>query len=206
MDLAEKEFDDAMQFGTITHYNPSLTLASLAEFMPATPSTPAGRAATALQNLSLMGPTDPIGAPQDLQARSYAQDLEVAGVRFFANATAIEAAEEFLQLKRRDEAAAKAGEGEKGDASSVNGSEERIIQPADETVRQVIVDKAIAGHHEAPQYATDPVGLARSWHLRAETYAPTDVDKFEKKLQSLLSKVPKASAGRGARQNGRRAA
>ncbi|KAM4058492.1 hypothetical protein HRG_006543 [Hirsutella rhossiliensis] len=174
--------------------------------MPATPSTPAGCAAAALQNLSLLGPADPIGAPLDLQARSYAQDLEASGVRFFADANAREEAEAFLQQKRRDEAAAAAAK-EGGDvaASGISSSEERIIQPADETVRQVIVDRAIVGQHEAPQYATDPIGLARSWHLRAETYSQNDVDQFEKKLQSLLSKAGKAGAPQGAGRNARAA-
>lgn len=199
MDPAEKAFDEAMRFGTQTQYNPSLTLESLAEFMPATPSTPAGRAATALRNLSLLGPADSIGGPLKLQARSYAQDLEAGGVRFFADANAREETEAFLQQKRRDEgAAAAAGSG----STEGGGGEGRIIQPADDAIRQAIVDKAIVGRHEAPQCVMDPVGLSRSWHLRSETYTQNDVDAFEKKLQSLLGK---ANARQGTRQKARAA-
>jgi len=179
MDPAEQEFDNAMRFGTKTQYTPSLTLESLAAFMPANASTAQGRTATVVQNLSTLGTADPVGAPQDLQAKSYAQDLEDEGVRFFADAKARDAAEAYLQKKRQDEAAGKDGE-------EAAASTERIIQDAEEAIRKVILDKAVAGQHEKPQFAADPVGVARSWHLRAETYAQKDIDSFEKKLKSLV--------------------
>ncbi|KAJ6442923.1 serine/threonine-protein phosphatase PP-Z [Purpureocillium lavendulum] len=179
MDPAEQEFDDAMRFGTKTQYAPSLTMESLAAFTPADASTPQGRTATVVQSLSALGTADPVGVPQVFQARSYVQDLEKAGVRFFADATARDAAEAYLQKKRQEEAAGKDGE-------EAAVSTERIIQDAEEAIRKVILDKAVAGQHEKPKFAADPVGVARSWHLRAETYAQKDVESFEKKLKSLV--------------------
>ncbi|KYK54703.1 hypothetical protein DCS_06663 [Drechmeria coniospora] len=180
MDPVEQEFDRAMRFGTRAAYNPSLTLDSLAPFMPASTSTAAGRTATVMQNLSILGTADPVGVPQDLQAKDYAQDLEVEGIRFFADAKAKAATEEYLQKKRREEAAGKEGEG-------ATTSTEPIVKDAEEVVRTVILDRAIVGRHEKLAFAEDAVGVARSWHLRAETYTQKDVETFEKKLKSLLS-------------------
>lgn len=202
MDPAEREFDDAMRFGVETVFNPSVTLESLAEFMPATPITPAGRAATALQSLARIGTADPIGAPLVWQARSYAQQVEASGVHLFPDAETRAATEAYLQQKRRDEAAAKAGADGDGsgetakDGAGGGGDEEPILQPASEAVRQVIMDEAIAGRHEAPRFGSDPAAVAHAWLLRSETYSPGDRDKFEAKLQSLLSRAGKAGAAR----------
>lgn len=194
MDPAEQEFDDAMRFGVKAPYKPSFTVESLSAFMPANTSTAAGRSATVVQNLSVLGTADPIGAPQALQARNYAQDLEDEGIRFFADAKAKDAAETYLQRKRQEEAASKEGE------DAAPPSTERIINDAEEAIRKVVIDKAIAGQHEKPQFAADPVGVARSWHLRAETYAQKDVESFEKKVKSLVGGARAVKKGKAQAQ------
>ncbi|KAK8927431.1 hypothetical protein VCV18_003907 [Metarhizium anisopliae] len=175
MDPYEEQFDRDMRFGAATAYAPRLTMGSLAPFAPATPSSAAGRRATVLGNLSALGTADPVGVPQDLQARSYAEDLESEGLRFFADAKAREAAERYLQEKRAEGAGAGEGEGE-------------IIRDAGESVRSVVLDKAVRGEHEKMVFREGPVGVARNWHLRAETYTGKDVESFENKLNSLVGK------------------
>jgi hypothetical protein len=167
MDPYEEQFDKDMRFGVTSAYKPSLTLDSLSAFAPATPTSAAGRHATALENLSALGTADPVGVPQDLQARSYAQDLETNGLRFFADAKSKAATEQYLQESRTE------GEGV-------------IISGAEESVRQVIFDKAIRGEHEKMVFAQEPVGVGRNWHLRAETYTGKDIESFQKKLTSLV--------------------
>lgn len=167
MDPYEEQFDKDMRFGVTTTYKPSLTMDSLSPFAPATPTTETGRRATVLESLSALGTADPVGVPQDLQARSYAEDLESDGLRFFADGKGREAAERFLQEKRTE------GEGE-------------IIKDAEESVREVVFKKAVMGEHEKMVFKQDPVGVSRNWHLRAETYTRKDVETFQKKLTSLL--------------------
>ncbi|KID60413.1 hypothetical protein MAN_09946, partial [Metarhizium hybridum] len=139
----------------------------------AVPSQGQPHRAQPLGSLSALGTADPVGVPQDLQARSYAEDLESEGLRFFADAKAREAAERYLQEKRAEGAGE--GEGE-------------IIRDAGESVRSVVLDKAVRGEHEKMVFKEGPVGVARNWHLRAETYTGKDVESFENKLNSLVGK------------------
>lgn len=173
MDPYEEQFDKDMRFGTKTTYAPSLTLDSLAAFAPAVPTSEAGRKATVLENLSALGTADPVGAPQDLQAASYAADLEAHGVRFFADSKAKDAAERYLQQQKEDEA------GEKKD-------DDVLVSGAEESVRKVIFEQAVMGEHERMTFSTEPAGVSRTWHLRAETWKKSDLDKFENKLTSLV--------------------
>lgn len=174
MDPYEEQFDKDMRFGTKTAYaTPSLTLDSLAAFAPAVPTSEAGRKATVLENLSALGTADPVGVPQDLQPASYAADLEAHGVRFFADSKAGDVAERYLRRKE-DEA------GEKKDGALA------LVSGAEESVRKVIFEQAVMGEHERMTFSTDPAGVSRAWHLRAETWKKSDLDKFENKLTSLL--------------------
>ncbi|GAB0131922.1 hypothetical protein EsDP_00000375 [Epichloe bromicola] len=171
MDPYEEQFDKDMRFGTKTTYAPSLTLDSLAAFAPAVPTSEAGRKATVLENLSALGTADPVGVPQDLQAASYAADLEAHGVRFFADSKAKDAAEKYLQQK----------EGEAGEKK-----DDVLVSGAEESVRKVIFEQAVMGEHERMTFSTEPAGVSRTWHLRAETWKKSDLDKFENKLTSLV--------------------
>ncbi|KAG6015262.1 hypothetical protein E4U54_003879 [Claviceps lovelessii] len=185
MDPYEEQFDRDMRFGTCTIYQPSLTLDSLAAFAPAVPTSEAGRKATVLENLCALGTADPVGAPQDLQASGYAADLEAHGVRFFADSKARDAAEQYLQQKQ-DKAAAE----EQGSSSGAGGgggeAKDVIVSGAEESIRKVIFEQAVRGEHEKMAFATDPAALSRTWHLRAETWRKSDVDKFERKLKTLV--------------------
>ena len=171
MDPAEEAFDKTMRLGERTTYKPDLALESIRQFVPATPSTADGRRATVLQNLSVLGTADPVGMPQLLQQQSYADDLARSGVRFFADAAGREAAETFL----------KQGSG-------------GTVQSAEESVRSIIFDRAVAGKHERPQFAETPAQISRSWHLRSETYTMADVEKFDKKLGMLVKPAAKTAS------------
>lgn len=191
-----------MRFGTKTTYAPSLTREGLAAFVPAMPSTREGRLATVMENLNIIGGrADPVGVPQGLQAKSYADEVEANGARFFADVKAREAAEEYLQEKRKQEqelpaAASSAEEGKEGEKQQQQQQQQPIIQDAEESIKKTILESAVEGKHEKPTFATDPVGISRSWHLRAGTYTQKDVESFEKKLTSLLGA---AGAGAGAK-------
>ncbi|KAL7811909.1 hypothetical protein V8C26DRAFT_408302 [Trichoderma gracile] len=183
MDAQEQQFDDAARFGTRTEYKPSLKKEDLAAFVPAAASsTQESRLAAVLEDLAVLGARgDPVGVPQNLQAKSYAAEVESNnGARFFADAKAREAAERYLQEQRREKLLA---EGKKEEEIP----REPILQDAEEAVRKAVVENAVQGKHETPKFATDPVGIARAWHLRAGTYTQRDVEKFEKKLVSLLA-------------------
>ncbi|KAG6008776.1 hypothetical protein E4U21_003975 [Claviceps maximensis] len=194
MDPFEEEFDKNMRFGTSTIYQPSLTRDSLAAFAPVVPTSEAGRKATVLENLCALGTADPVGAPQDFQASSYVADLEAHGVRFFADSKARDAAEKYLQHKSAGE------QGSSGDASADAGAagepKDVIVSGAEESVREVIFKQAVQGEHEKMTFATGPAAVSRTWHLRAETWRKSDVDKFERKLTALLDSVSGRAIGR----------
>lgn len=201
MDPQELQFDDAMRFGTKTTYTPSLAREALTAFVPAMPSTREGRLATVMENLNILGGrADPVGVPQGLQAKSYADEMEANGARFFADLKAREAAEEHLQEKRKQEQEL-AASAEEGKEKQKQQQPQPIIQDADESIKKTILESAVEGKHEKPTFATDPVGISRSWHLRAGTYTQRDVESFEKKLASLLGAVG-AGAGAGAGAKG----
>lgn len=181
MDPQEQQFDDAMRFGTKTAYSPALTKDALAAFVPAMPSTPESRLATVLENLNILGgKADPVGVPQNLQAKNYADEVEARGARFFADVKARDAAEAYLREKRTQQLLAE------GKTVSEEELKKPIVQGAEEAVRTAILEQAVGGKHETPRFATDPVGIARAWHLRAGTYTQRDVEGFEKKLTALL--------------------
>jgi hypothetical protein len=192
MDPQEQQFDDAARFGTRTEYKPSLNKEDLAAFVPAAPSsTRESRVAAVLEDLAVLGARgDAVGVPQNLQAKSYAADVEDnGGARFFADGKARAAAEQYLQEQRREKLLAE-GKAEE------EIPREPILQDAEEAVRKAVVESAVQGKHETPKFATDPVGIARAWHLRAGTYTQRDVEKFEKKLVSLLA-VGGGGGGKG---------
>lgn len=173
MDELQTAFDKEMNFGTTTTYNPSpVTIESLLPFLPVMPSSAQSGESTVLHNLHVLGGQDKLGAPETLQARHLGRDVQNNGIRFFANPADREAADAYL--------------------SPVKWETEPKISSAEESIRKVIVDKAIKGEHEAPKFAGDAVSVARSWHLRAETYTTQDVNKFEKKLAALLASKPAA--------------
>ncbi|KAH7155499.1 hypothetical protein B0J13DRAFT_618938 [Dactylonectria estremocensis] len=181
LDADEQAFDDSIRFGVATQFDPCLTLESLADYAPVAPTSSAGKSAAVLQNLSVLGTADHVGAPQAFQARHYATEIEAGGMRYFADAEARAAAEKHLQKNKPALPVEGEGEGE-GQAAKP------FITDAEEAVRKVVLEKAVMGQHETPKFAMDPVGLSRSWHLRAETYTINDVNTFENKLTSLLAK------------------
>jgi hypothetical protein len=180
LDPDEQSFDDSIRFGMRSEYTPSLTLESVNQFAPVAPSTASGKSAAVMQNLSVLGTADHVGAPEAFQAKYYASETEAGGIRFFADTEAKKAAEQYLQEKAKVEGKEATGP---------------IIADTEEAIRQVITQRAIQGQHETPKFASDPVGVSRSWHLRSETYTTHDVNSFQTKLTSLLDK--KGAGGKG---------
>ncbi|CAM1504335.1 Fc.00g019260.m01.CDS01 [Cosmosporella sp. VM-42] len=191
LDPDEQAFDNGMRFGVRTKYSPTLTLDSLSEFAPIIPTSAAGKNAAVLENLSVLGTADPVGAPQTLQARHLATEVEQNGLRFFADLKSKDAAEKYLQANKP------VVEGE--EAKADDGP---LIASAEEAIRKVVIEKAVQGQHEAPKHASDTIGVSRAWHLRAETYTTKDVNTFEKKLTTLLAG---RNAGKGKKQQNAKA-
>ncbi|KAG8674927.1 hypothetical protein FPOAC2_00967 [Fusarium poae] len=184
LDPDEQSFEDSIRFGMRSEYAPSLTLESINQFAPVAPSTASGKSATVMQNLSVLGTADHVGAPEAFQAKYYASEIEASGIRFFADTEAKKAAEQYLQGRARAE------------GKELTGP---IIAETEEAIRQVITQRAIQGQHETPKFASDPVGVSRSWHLRSETYTTHDVNSFQTKLTSLLDK--KGAGAKGGKAN-----
>lgn len=209
MDPALEEFEKLIRFGERTEYSPSLTMESLADFMPSFPSTSGGMAAAVKENLSVLGSAEPVGATLGLNDRSHASRMRHQGLRYFAELKTKESVEEYMQQRQVEydavkatRAAAKAAEGSEGSEAAPAETlavetpaveRPRIIGGPEESIRKVIVDRALAGVHETPQFAADPVGVARSWHLRDGSYTQKDVDSFEKMLQSMMSSGGKSA-------------
>ena len=218
-----------MASGEPMPFKPSLDIESLRSFMPAVPSGANGNSAIVMENLGVLGTSDPVGAPQNMQASIYAADLDRAGVRFFADVTDIPFTQQYIeQQKVRQEAAAEkkalkaaskaaskaveaaAAEGEEkeereaADKSAVpevpaegQSAAVPMIGGAEDSVRQVILQRAIEGRHEKPIYAEDVAGIARARHLRTGTYTQRDVNIFEAKLNSLLAGGKSAKGNQG---------
>ncbi|EGY15694.1 uncharacterized protein VDAG_06858 [Verticillium dahliae VdLs.17] len=70
------------------------------------------------------------------------------------------------------------------------------FEGAEEAVRKVILERAVKGEHEKPQYSEGkkPVDLARNAHLKDPTYREKDVETFEAKVKQLIASK-KGSAG-----------
>ncbi|PFH59132.1 hypothetical protein XA68_12772 [Ophiocordyceps unilateralis] len=227
MTVEERALDRELRFGTTTVYEPYLTMEDLTPYVPPDPSTEAGQKATVLQELCLLAGGNSAVVGDNLGPHVDAQALRDGGMRYFADLEDKEAAEEYLQMKqslrerfeKRKKETAEEGGGatstSRGSGTTIATLEEQfaevmedeaerprpIIQPADESVRKAVMDRAILGDYEKPTFATDPIGIARSWHLRSGTYLPSDVESFERKLQSLLgsetnrSSRPRARSG-----------
>lgn len=178
------------------NYNPSLTSETLAGCMPPVASKSAVNASTILQNLSKLGTGERVATPQGLQARNYAIAAQEGGLSFFADVESRRAAEEYLQTKRHDEAVAKATADapEGSEPPTVERNSEPIIKDVEESIKKVILEQAVAGNHEAPQPAIDPISISRNWLLRSETWTEKEIQAFEGKLTSLLAKGKKGPA------------
>ncbi|RDA88874.1 hypothetical protein CP532_5430 [Ophiocordyceps camponoti-leonardi (nom. inval.)] len=269
MTVEERVLDRRLRFGETALYEPSLSMPDLEPFMPAEPSSAAGRRAIVLENLCVLAGGNSVGVAANLGPHVDARAFKANGMRYFADLEDRDAAERFLQAQRAakeareaEKAAAAAStdpkdkqqqqqgqkeaeattesttesKGAEADATTESkgtetdatteskgaeidattetkeaeaekeGAAEKqveaapqrppIMQSADENVKKAIVDSAILGNYEKPVFATDPVGIARSWHLRSGTYGAKDVESFERKLLSLLGPETKGSGSR----------
>ncbi|KAF4125113.1 hypothetical protein GMORB2_3952 [Geosmithia morbida] len=183
---SEHALEQAMRFGVETTYKPELTRESLAREMPAVPSSSTGPAARIHESLSALGTADRVGRPAGLTPAMYALDLKERGLRYFADTESRQRTEEYMQRVRREKALA-AGKDESAIAT------DPIIRDLDEEARKAILDGAVAGRHDTLEYATDPVGISRNWHLRSETWGPKERKAFEAKLSTMLAKSKQAA-------------
>jgi hypothetical protein len=213
LDPAEQELDKAMRFGVAENYEPKLDVNSVLEFAPASGINAAGKRAAVLQQLSTLGAGEHVGAPMVLVPRNNAEALEQQGLLFFASPAEKEAVEAYLQEKKRQEELAKqqseGAEGAEGESAAQTQAEaaakavapvEPIITSAEESVRNVIVDAAVSGKHEAPAFATDMHSIVRSIQLRTGSYKAKDMAAFMAKLEKLAG-PPKPAAPEGLAAN-----
>ncbi|KAK3177621.1 hypothetical protein K4F52_009623 [Lecanicillium sp. MT-2017a] len=193
MDAAETELDNAMRFGVTETYEPKMDVNSVLEFAPSSGINGAGRRAAVLQELSTLGAAEQVGTPKGLVARHHAENLERQGVMFFASPADKAAAETYLQNKKKQEQQKEGAEGEGDAAAKTEEPTQPIITGAEESLRQVVLDSAVAGKHEAPAFATDLHSIVRSLQLRSGSYKAKDMSAFMAKLEKLAG-PPKAAA------------
>lgn len=186
----QKEFEDAVRFGTETTYNPTLGLEQLKIHMP---NVPGQVGANVHASLATLGTADHVGLSAELTPQMFARDLRASGVRYFADLEEKKRTEAFLSTKKPFNQA------EKGTPA---------IQSADEAVRKSVFDSAVAGKMEAPKFTAagkDPVQMSRNWHLRSETWGNKETRLFEEKLNSLLAKGKKAAPKKEAKKEAKKA-
>jgi hypothetical protein len=192
----ELAFDRALSFGERLPYTPSLDVESLKDFMPAVPSGSTGRTATVMENLSILGTADHVGTSPGFHGQRYERELQRMGVRFFADTNDVTMTEEYIRSKVAGRRAAKAraavadaeAAGEQPPTLEAEPLKtEPFIRGAEDSVKQVILQRAVEGRHEKPVFAEDPAGVARARHLRSGTYRQKDVEIFEDTLNSLLA-------------------
>lgn len=201
MDPAEEALEQVVRFGTTEVFNPApVTAEALVDFMPTVPSASGSKSATVLENLQYLGTGDRVGTALGLQASGYGERLQQSGLLFFADPETKAGLEQAMQEKRYDDAVTEAylNTAEDEEPAPVERNNEVIMMDGvEESIKQVILNKAVAGQHEAIKQASDPVGVARNWHLRSETWSEKETNLFEAKLTSLLNKAkpqPRAKA------------
>uniref|UniRef100_A0A8H7N7N5 Uncharacterized protein n=1 Tax=Bionectria ochroleuca TaxID=29856 RepID=A0A8H7N7N5_BIOOC len=200
-DPAEEALEQVVRFGTTEVFNPApVTAEALTDFMPTVPSASGSKSATVLENLQYLGTGDRVGTALGLQASGYGERLQQGGLLFFAEPETKAGLEQAMQEKRYDDAVTQAylNTAEDEEPAPVERNNEVIMMDGvEESIKQVILNKAVAGQHEAIKQASDPVGVARNWHLRSETWSEKETNLFEAKLTSLLNKAkpqPRAKA------------
>jgi hypothetical protein len=173
--------------GNPSTYTPDATLQSLMGYMPAlaTDSSPLGRAGTVMANLRALSWAEPFDSQASrLAALDNKKRLEWDGALLFSHLD------------------------DKAEISKITGRE---VQGPDETVRATILETAVMGRYEAPEFVGDVKGrgvekaaaLARSVHRLADSYGPQQTRSFEEKLASLMPGVsrgapkPPAAAAKG---------
>lgn len=170
--------DQVNRFGAVADFEPKIDQA-LMDLVPGGTSTPAARRAAVLKVLETLGSTDSTSVSSNIQISGYIAELEKSGVQYFADPADKQAVKEHLE-----EAAKAAGEGE----TSVKLGE------VQESLKQLILDQAVLGKHEAPQYAEDTAGTIKSQFLRSSSYRQREITQFEAKLNSILGKIKAAPA------------
>jgi hypothetical protein len=174
----ERAWLEEFKRGNPSTYEPTTTLQALMGYMPAlaTDSSPLGAAGTAMANLRSLSWGEPF-EPQAsrLAPRDNRNRMERDGALLFS---LLEDKAEVAKLRGRD------------------------VEGPDETVRTTIVEKALLGRYDGPQFLEDvkrdPVALARNLHRLEGSYTPLKTKEFEEKLASLVSRgAGNAKAGAG---------
>ncbi|KAH6697703.1 hypothetical protein EV126DRAFT_425785 [Verticillium dahliae] len=170
----EQAYADGLQFGEASSFRPdAVTLDSLTGWGPAIAGDgERGKVETVMQNLRILGGAqgfEPrhLGVPE-WTARKLAKT---------------DNAMHFFNTKEER-------------AHFVARQPDFKFEGAEEAVRKVILERAVKGEHEKPQYSEGkkPVDLARNAHLKDPTYREKDVETFEAKVKQLIASK-KGSAG-----------
>ncbi|KAJ6781519.1 hypothetical protein PWT90_11248 [Aphanocladium album] len=145
-----------------------------------------------MQSLQAMGggTGDAVGAPTGYIRSTVEGRVAKDGFAFFASPEARGWAEGQVQATRRAQAE---GDG-KGE---VKADETPVYANASDVVQKVVLEAAVAGKHETPEFATNVHGIVRSQQLRVGSYGPGAAATFQKKLQSLVGAPKPASAAAG---------
>lgn len=179
--------DHVNRFGAVAEFQPKIDQ-SLIDLVPVGPSTPASRRAAVLKVLETIGSTDSTSLTSNIQVSGYIAELEKYGLQYFADP-----ADKDAVKQRLEELATAVGEGD-APANPVKLAE------VQESLKQLILDQAVLGKHEAPQYAEDTAGTIKSQFLRSSSYRQREITQFEAKLNSILGKIKAAPAPKKAEQ------
>ncbi|KAM0284259.1 hypothetical protein ACHAQH_002049 [Verticillium albo-atrum] len=170
----EQAYADGLQFGEATVFTPgAVTIESLTGYGPAVASDgDRAKVETVMQNLRILGGAKPFeprcfGVPE-WTAKELKREKD--GMLFF------DTPEE--------------------KAHFVASEPELKIEAAEEAVQKVILQRAVKGEYEKPQYseAKKPVDIARNAHLKDSTYREKDIESFEAKVKQLVASK-KGTAG-----------
>ncbi|KAK1764826.1 hypothetical protein QBC33DRAFT_546138 [Phialemonium atrogriseum] len=161
----EQDWLNRIEQGVVTPYTPPTTLESLVGHGPALATDVSiGKVEAAMRGMRILGggkPYNPDGFfndPKDNVNRYYHEKKPVF----------------FDSLKEKE---------------WLEGSQDGVrIYPPHENTKAAIIQAAVQGKYVAPKFAAlnDTLGMLASYHAREATYTPTDGEKFDAKVRSLL--------------------
>jgi hypothetical protein len=174
----QKEFIQREEQGVVTAYTPSATLDDLVGYMPATATDSSlARVSSAMRSMRLLAGGKPY------YAEGYYNEHEGSLFRYREDKKPVF----FDDLKEKEWV-----------EHFTDSKKSKILGPHPET-KEAIVQSAIQGKYTAPKFATvkDTMATLARYHIKDYSYKPSDGDKFNAKVLSLL---PGAGKTAGAKQ------
>lgn len=174
----QQEFIDREEQGVVTPYTPSATLDDLAGYMPALATDSSlAKMGSAMRSMRILAGGKPYCA------ETYYNEPKVTLDRYLGDKKPVF----FDDLK------------EKTWLEEFTPKLKEKIQGPDEKTKAAIVQAAVQGKYTAPQFTAlkDTMATLARYHLKDYSYKPTDGEKFDAKVLSLL---PKSGKTGGAQQ------